>query len=367
MHIAIVNLTRGTLSGGYRKYLQHVVPLVRQHPAVRRVDVYLPSQMVAEGDEAQTWPPSDAWRGYRRLREQVLAQKPDVVFIPSARWVPFDGIPVVTMIQNMEPLETPFGGNTVVEGMKNLGRAAVARHACRRADRVIAVSQYVREFLERRWAIDHDKIGVVYLGIDAPASREMVRPAALDRLGDAPFLFTAGSLRPARGLEDLVHALALDRHSGWKAVIAGKTDPGTHGYRGRLDALAAERDVSDRILYTGQLSPAEMSWCFRHAQAFVMTSRVEACPNIALEAMVHGCVTVSTDNPPMPEVFRDAARYYDARDGASLAAAIRCTLSLSDSEKASIRARAIERAGDFQWRDTAEQTVRQITLALETH
>ena len=58
-----------------------------------------------------------------------------------------------------------------------------------------------------------------------------------------------------------------------------------------------------------------------------MTSRVEACPNIALEAMSHGAFCLAADNPPLPEFFQGAALYYRPRSGEALAHAITAALA----------------------------------------
>ena len=145
-------------------------------------------------------------------------------------------------------------------------------------------------------------------------------PKELHRNDAVEFLFTAGSIRPARGLEDLVEALPglSGRSLPSTVVIAGRSDSGTSGYQKALTERARQLGVANRIVWAGSLGEAEMVWCFRHCAAFVMTSRVEACPNVVLEAMSQGCACVSADGPPMPEFFGDTAVYYRAGDAAGL-------------------------------------------------
>jgi glycosyltransferase involved in cell wall biosynthesis len=358
MRLAVVNLTSGGFSGGYRKYLHSLMLRLRAHPDVDRLDVFS-AQPLAVGDD-RSWPSRDGLTGYRVLRAQIRRLSPDVVFIPTARWFNTGGIPTVVMVRNMEPLERPFGGNTWKEGAKNMVRAHTARRACRRADRVIAVSEHVRDFLQLRWHLAANRVGVVYHGIDRVAESDSARPAALSVLGPHPFLFTAGSIRPARGLEDVILALAADAGAGRRLVVAGKVDRGAEAYDRRLWRLARDQNVAHRIVWPGHLSADDMSWCFRNADLFVMTSRAEACPNIALEAMSDGALIVSGDNAPMPEFFGQAARYYRRGDAVSLARTIRDTSALSDQEKDVLRGRARQRAGDFDWNTTVEQTVQEL-------
>lgn len=338
------------------------MPLLRAHPAVKQLDVFLPPGLAAH--DSLSWPRGDALRGYRQLRRHIARFLPDVVFIPTARWFDSGGIPTVVMVRNMEPLEVPFGGNTWREGAKNLVRSRTARRACLRADRVLAVSQHVRDFIHSRWHLDPARIGVVPHGIDPPTETGATRPHSLGEMGGDAFVFTAGSVRPARGLEDVIEAMALDAGSSWKLVVGGGVDRGSEHYARRLRDLATKSRVTDRILWAGQLNASEMAWCFRNAELFVMTSRAEACPNIALEAMSHGALTVSGDNAPMPEFFQQSARYYRSGDASSLAHAIRELRTLGPAEKEALRVRARQRSLDFDWNITAQRTIEELQKAM---
>ncbi len=81
-------------------------------------------------------------------------------------------------------------------------------------------------------------------------------------------------------------------------------------YQKRLKAWAQENNLTDRICWTSSLNEKEMTWCYQNCSAFVMTSWVEACTNIALEAMSHGFISIAADNPPLPEILEDVAVYY---------------------------------------------------------
>lgn len=361
MKIAFVTLTRGNVSGGNRKHLQRVVPLLRAHPEVERVDLFLPPQLAGAGE--LTWPEHDELHRFRELRRSLLALRPDVVFIPTARLLRVPGIPVVTMVRNMEPLEVPFGGNTLAEGLKNVARAAAARAASRGSDRVIAVSRHVHEYLVGRWRIPADRIGTVYHGVDVPDDDAGTVPQSVAPAEGSRFLFTAGSIRPARGLEDLVAALP-SVPSDVRLVIAGSVDRGAEPYARRLRQFAEENGVASRIVWAGQLDAREMSWCFRAAALFVMTSRAEACPNTVLEAMAHGAVSVSTSHDPMPEFFQNAALYYRERDAPDLALRLNEALVLSEDARVRLCETAIATACRYTWEATARATVIELRRAM---
>ena len=370
MDVAIVNLTGGGLSGGYVKYLRLLVPLLRADARVRRLHLVMPRNAPSPSPpdvETIAWPAGDARTGYRKLRQHLGRLAPDVVFIPTARWLDCGPTPTVVMVRNMEPLTVPFGGNSPLEAGKNLVRAYAARVACRRATRVLAVSRHVREFLTRRWRISPEKIGLVYHGIEAPLPpAAAVEPRAMTGRDPGRFAFAAGSIRPARGLEELIRALARLRERGSTPglVIAGEPDAGTGGYGRRMARLAEAVGVASQVVWAGRLTAAEMAWCFHRCAVFVTTSRAEACPNTALEAMSYGCQVVSTRQPPMPEFFRDVGRYYGPGDAGELAVQIGHALAATEEERRRREEIARAQAAGFRWDETAQKTLEQLALAV---
>lgn len=354
MIIAVVLLTSGGVSGGAVKHLRRILPKFAASPSVEDVRVFIPASLIGVN-------PATTFSSRAELRRLINEFQADVVFFLTSRSIACRTIPSVVMVRNMEPLEVPFAGNPLSEKLRNLARRWETRRAVAGADRVIAVSRHVRDFLVSRWNIAEEKVAVVYHGVDVPS--EQRRPALFAGLDGQPFVFTAGSIRPARGLTDLIAAMAESELAQMHAVVAGPVNDRAH-MRTLIEA-ARVGGVADRIHWAGNLDEAEMSWCFRKAAVFAMTSRAEACPNTALEAMSHGVLSVSGDNPPMPEFFLDSARYYRPGDGASLAKVIHETLDLSESEKTALRNKAVDRAADFDWDRTADRTIHELQRACE--
>jgi glycosyltransferase involved in cell wall biosynthesis len=371
VRVAFINLTNGRgISGGAVKYTKRVVPLLRDSGAIHQLWAFshprtAPQFADAPSLEMEYWPDNDVARHFAWLRRRVRELSPDVAFIAAGRWVDF-GLPTVVMIRNMEPFLCPIAGNPMLEGARNLLRLADSVRAAWRATHVIAVSKLVNESITRL-TVKPAKVSVIYHGVDAPDESDAGdEPAALrGRDVSRGFLFTVGSIRPARGLEDAIVAMGSLRQRGvaLPLVIAGGQDPGMAAHRNHLESLAAEHSVSDRIFWTGKLKPAEVRWCFGHCTAFLMTSRAEACPNTALEAMSHGCQIISSSQPPMPEFFGSNALYYEPWHCVALADRVRDVLAQSHGETTERRAQIRRRASDFRWSDTAAATIRVLQLA----
>ena len=365
LRLAIVNLTAGGMSGGFLKYLREMLPRIACRKEILETHVFSPRLIRLDSMGPQVAFHTFDGRAIRscqkELRDSVAMVRPDVIFVPTARWFRGSKAPVVCMVRNMESLVMPSAPGLAAESLRNLGRREAARNACRRATRIIAVSEFVKRFLVSNWRVPDDRISVVYHGVGGPAQAHEVSPAPPI---PAPFIFTAGTLRAYRGVEDAIRALAILRSEGklLHVVVAGDSGGSSEAYAVKVKSLARSLGVDSAITWTSQLTPNEMSWYYSHSAAFLMTSRVEACPNTLLEAMCHGCLCISTNCDPMPEFLADAALYYPPGDVPTLVGALKVALSDAAQEH-QLRSDVRRMALSFDWDRTANETIEQLILA----
>lgn len=366
MRLAILNPTASGMSGGYKAYLQNILPRLAADSRVQSLlCCSLASLRVKEWipPNEKIWfsdcPPFGLFgrRLDRRLEETLGSFDPAVIFVPTARFVRFRDVPVVTMIQNMAPL-CAWGEYGLTEWPRLAAQRLETYRAVKQADEVIAISDFVRQFLLRKWGIAEEKIVPIHFG--APqAVPNPVRPSRLPS-GWNEYIFTAGSLEPYRSLEDVISCADHFRKTigrPLRVVVAGSARKSMRSYELRLKAMAERAGVSADICWIGQISSPEMAWCYRNCAAFVMTSRIEACPNTVLEAMACGSICIAADNPPLPELFSETALYYRPGDGRMLAARIGEVFSMSSAERDRMSAATHERSCEFTWEKTAGKTM----------
>jgi rhamnosyl/mannosyltransferase len=197
------------------------------------------------------------------------------------------------------------------------------------------------------------KVHVVPLGVETrtwvspdPASMASLR-ARIGGVGDEPLWLSVGRLVYYKGLSTAVRALA--RVPGRWVVI------GTGPEGQSLQALAAELGVADRIVWLGEVEPAQLVAAFHLASAlwFPSNARSEAFGLVQVEAMAAGCpvVNCSIDGSGVAWVapHGEAALTVPRDDVASFAAAASRLLGSSElrgrlAEGARRRARAFEQA-----------------------
>jgi len=364
------------MSGGYKKYLQNVLPRMAVHSDVKAILCAAPEALNVEGwfkplpkVEFVSCKPY-RFAGYgadSELNRRLQTFSPDAIYLPTERSFWFNKVPIVSMLQNMEPFVSNIDGNPFMERVRQWFQVVDAGRAMKKSDRVIAISEFVRDFMVQYWKIQPERIGVVYHGIDLPKNKGQ-HPALMPKDWEGQFLFTAGSIRPARGLEDALYALnhLFDKSSNISGlVIAGDTTSMMMKYKRELEVWIKAHNLSSNICWAGNLKEEEMAWCYQNCRAFVMTSRVESFGLIAGEAMAHGCICISADNPCLPEIFGDSAVYYPAKEGKALAEAIQAVLTWDNSQRKAMSERAIKRAAEFSWDVCAERTVAELAKAVE--
>lgn len=370
MRLAIVNLTGGNFSGGYKKYLKNMLPRLAEHNAVDSLLCVSP-----EGQDIADWfskpPAADhcscsslalshlAYIPDRKMAACLKKFSPDIVFMPVDRYIRFKGVPVVNMVRNMEPFVPNMKGDTPQEKVKKYIQRKLTCNSIRLANHTIAVSDFVKDYLTATLHVPENKVSKIYHGLTPPTKVSSLRPATVPIGWDSGFLFTCGSIRPARGLEDALGALndLKTRNRDLRLVIAGETMPGLRKYRDGLEQFIVSRDLTDNICWAGELSDEEMRWCYDQCSLLIMTSRIEACPNIALEAMSYGAIAIAADNPPLPEFFSDGASYYQAGNGRSLAEAVLDRLALEPGDRCAISEQSRKRSLTFSWDLTADKTM----------
>ena len=105
----------------------------------------------------------------------------------------------------------------------------------------------------------------------------------------------------------------------------------------------------------GHVSWEMMRALYQCCKVCVIASEIEACPNIAIEAMTSGCVIVASDQPPLPEMFNDSAVYFRSRNVADLADKMQLAL-LDANLREQLQTLALRRSQGFSWRTCAAKT-----------
>lgn len=174
----------------------------------------------------------------------------------------------------------------------------------KKADVIVAISEYVKQDLLRHTNAHPDKISVIYNGCNI---NETLEPQAPAQQPPAPFLFTIGTIVDKKNFHVLPGMLA---HTDLHLVIAGIVQ--SEGYQQKIMAAAKEAGVENRIHFTGAISEAEKYWYLQHCAAFVFPSLSEGFGLPVIEAMHFGKPALLSRATSLPEVGGTEAWYFDS-------------------------------------------------------
>ena len=362
------------MSGGYRAYLRNIFPRLAAHSGVEAILCASPAQL-----KIASWFPDlrkvsfvscSPFRFMRHrpdafLKRTVEQFSPDVLFIPVERYCNFGKFPLITMVQNMGPI-VAVNGNPISERLRYIAQRYEAKIATRMATRVIVPTEFVRDFLIQQWDLPKERMSVIHYGTHPPDKEATFhKPGIIPEQWAGRFIFTAGSIEPYRGLEDLLAAFSMIKNSNIAGVvIAGEARKNMLPYYHSLKNWVVRHKLENRILWVGHLEEPEMSWCYRNSRVFAMTSRVESMSLIGLEALAHGCLCVVADNPPLPEIFGKAALYYAPRSANHLAKIIENVLGWDQKKIEQISMATRDRASTFSWDANVEQLVHEFLAVI---
>lgn len=291
-----------------------------------------------------------------RMPGRYRAAKVDLWHIPHFN-IPlmWNGPFVVTihdLILNQFPTERASTLGPIFFRAKFYAYEAVIRHAIKRAAQIITVSQHSRDDLVRRFSVHPDRVAVTYESVD-PLAVPSEWASLAEHGVKQPYILYVGNSYPHKNLEKFLDGvqIAVRRGENFQVVLVGKRDY----FSRRLELVAKERGISNIVFY-GFASEQDLAGLYRHTQAYFFPSLSEGFGLPGLEAMAAGVPVFSSRASCLPEVFGEAARYFDPHNPSSIAESISVALHDTLERQRLIQAGAL-RVKDFSWRRMAEETL----------
>lgn len=197
--------------------------------------------------------------------------------------------------------------------------------------------------------ISPDKVNVTYEAADAITLD--AEPVA--ELLDQKFIMYIGRPTPHKNLSRLIDAFSKLKltHPHLKLVLAGKKDVLYEAH----EAEVRQKDIPD-VFFTGFISDGQLRWLYENCQAYIFPSLSEGFGLPGLEAMRHGAPVVSSNATCLPEVYGEAAHYFNPINTDDIAAKI--SEVLHDNQlRNSLIEKGRAQAEKYSWRRMAEQTL----------
>jgi teichuronic acid biosynthesis glycosyltransferase TuaC len=215
------------------------------------------------------------------------------------------GIPMVVSVHGLDAY-----ADRQVQGRSGQWCRSVSRAVFQSADRVICISEHVREQVLA--GSPSSKTAVVYNGADpvrfAPAAdetgvgRSLTSEESQRHTADGKKkLLSIGNLIPIKGHELLLRAVAAlgDKHPALNCDLVGDGP-----LREKLIGLANELGIGERVRFLGRRNRAEVAELMRSATLFVLPSSYEGLGCVYLEAMATGKAALGCREQGIEEIIR---------------------------------------------------------------
>ena len=373
MNIAILGLT--ATSYGSLTYLKNFLPHLAQLDRSNHYELFLPASNARELDVRQAnfrihtrrlVPKSGT---LRVLWEQLVlpwllrARRVDAIYTTHSMAILLSPSPSIIIMQNVEPFFAGQFPNPLHLRARLWLLRIMMEISLRRSPRIIAISEWEKDFLVERFHLPPDKIIVSYPGVTegfqppAPGSAAALR----EHLGiEPPYILSVTRLAGYGNLLNLAKAYV-------SLVKAGKVSmplviPGgvwDSRYIGKVKKLLADEGCADRVKFLGYVPHQHMPLLFGHAACFVFPSLLEACGTVLIEALACGTPILCCRRRPMSDICGDAAVLFEGEDPGDIAARIFEVLS-NPSLREDLSRRAVARATQFSWQQGAEKVYRII-------
>lgn len=358
MHIAIDARIINSSTGRYVERLLHYLQKI---DATNRYTV-----LVRKKDE-HYWQPSGAnfsvkvadfadysfaeQLDFKKLLDEL---RPDLVhFCMPQQPVLYTG-KTVTTIHDLTLLTTYMSDkNWFIYHAKQLVGKFVFKRVAKKSQIVITPTEYVKNSLVRFAGINPKKVTVTLEAAEKVSSGPS--EAYLPMQGK-DYIMYVGSQSDYKNIRRLIesHQQLLANHPHLELVLVGKTTGKAGAPAGRNKAWSESKGYTN-ITFTGFVPDEQLAWLYEHTRAYVFPSLTEGFGLPGLEAMVYGALVVSSNATCLPEVYGDAAEYFNPTSTEDMTNAINRILT-NETRRDELIQKGNEQLKLYSWQRMAEQT-----------
>lgn len=255
----------------------------------------------------------------------------------------------VTTIHDLTPLRFKSRGlNSFSYQFKKTLYWIMVKMAILSSKKILTPSKFVKTDLIKLTRKAKNKTTVTYeAGINASSKKTMYKP-----MQNKKYIIYVGRAAVHKNLRNLVESfrlLQLD-HPKLNLVLVG----GDRNYQ-ELKDYVAKRNILN-IHFTGFVSDHELNWLYSKALAYVFPSLSEGFGLPGLEAIAHSAPVISSNASCLPEIYGDAALYFNPRDPEDIALKIERVLNDKEYRKQLIE-NGHKQLSKYSWEKTAKETL----------
>ena len=285
------------------------------------------------------------------LKKQIKSLRADLVHFGMVQQpIMYHGKVVTTMHDLTTCRYKNPSKNSFVFWFKQKVYKHVNKKVAHKSKAILVPSEYVKDDVAKFAHIKPDKIYVTYEAADDIYG--VAEP--INALRGKQFLFYIGRPTPHKNLDNLIEAFKIlhEDNPELLLVLGGKKDVLYEKY----EQLVNEMGLGDFVIFTGFVSELQLKWLYQNCRAYVFPSFSEGFGLPGLEAMTHRAPVVASEATCLPEIYGDAAQYFNPNDVYDIARTINEVLT-NKRLRTNMIINGRKKADEYSWQRMAEQTL----------
>jgi glycosyltransferase involved in cell wall biosynthesis len=284
------------------------------------------------------------------LRRLIKKLKPDLVHFTFPQQPVWYKGKTVTTIHDLTTLRfvNPSKNLFVFKFKQRVFKFVICK-SVNKAEQVIVPTEFVKDDLIKLSGLNQDKISVTYESAD-PINEASETYTDLENI---KYIMYIGRPTPHKNLNRLVDAFVLlkSKHPDLKLVLAGKKD---FNYM-RIEESINKCGIKD-VIFTDFITDGQLKWLYENCSAYVFPSLSEGFGLPGLEAMQSGAPVVSSNASCLPEVYGDAAEYFDPLSVDDMNHSLEQVLT-NEALRDELIQRGYDQVKKYSWEKMAKQTL----------
>jgi len=226
--------------------------------------------------------------------------------------------------------------------------------AIKKAEKIIAISNFTKKDLIKTFKASENKIKVIYQGCNFFSEQKKKNSDdVLKKYGIIkPYLLYVGNAYPHKNLERLIKAFVFLRktYPELNLVLAGGDD---YFYQRLKNKIKKEKQKN--IILTGFVEEKDIPLVYRESKGVVFPSLYEGFGFPPLEALICNKAVACSNRTSMPEVLGDSVEYFDPENIDSISMAL---IEVIENKPKDLRKKINKLKNKFDWNKTAKNTLK---------
>lgn len=205
-------------------------------------------------------------------------------------------------------------------------------HACKVADRVIAISQQTKHDLMKLYHVPEEKISVVYQSVNIPLFSQQIADSqilAIKEQYNLPqrYILCVGTIERRKNQLTVLKAMSLLPHDIHLVLVGKESKHGKTTYQKEIEHYASANNLSYRLHILNHVSNQELPMLYQGASVFTFMSTYEGFGIPIVEALLSRVPVIAATGSCLEEAGGPHSIYIPSYSWTQLAEAVKRIMS----------------------------------------